>query len=394
MNHFLHLIESFPDFQMGQSELDSECGPEIVSFLRQSGILVYRGQHVQQISCGLYKSSTVCFRWIKRFRGETFAVCQSRSRACSQQIEPEYKDLRAWELNQEVFAAHIKYLLDLSGTLECKDWLQQPLWYLGHRRQAERYEEFYLLLQPQNVGFAMLLAQLSNTQRDCWVIVPTWAHVEQSLRSCYSVNTSITVCSLTDLLDFGGQNIVLDYTLRKAQHRLFSQPTKEETPFCVLYQDHADARLISESEYNDFCHQIHDFGLFIDLQKPKYQGGHLVKIVRDGSIQEVRLSSSEVYTLAFLMRHRSPLSLRQIEPIKDLSSPIQFIERARRKVDWPTPTNPWQYFQTISACGRGSSRGYQFAPVPGAKWALIMPYQAVMDEIAPRTAQAMKQASF
>lgn len=390
MNHFLSLIESFPDFQMGQSELDSECGPDTISCLRQSGILVHRGQHVQQVSCGLYKSSTICSRWIKRFRGETFAVCQSRSRTCSQQIEPEYSDLRAWEFNQEVFAAHIKYLLNLSGTLECKDWLQQPLWYLGRRLQTERIEEFYLLLQPQHVGFAMLLAQLSNTQRDCWVVVPTWAHVGQNLRSCYSVHTCITVCSLTDLLSFDGQNLALDYTLRKANHRLFTQPFKTATPFCVLYQSNADARMLSESEYNAFYHQMNDFGLLIDLQRPKYKGGHLVRIVRDGSVKEVRLSSSEVYTLAFLMRHRSPLSLRQIEPIKDLSSPIQFIERARRKVDWPTPSHPWQYFQTVLTCGRGSSRGYQFAPIPGARWALIMPYQAVMDEITPKTAETMK----
>lgn len=389
MDGFLALVESFSDFQLGQADLDTECGFDVAIYLRQCGILVHNGRHVQHLPCGIYKTSQVCCRWVKRFKGELFAVCESRASSCSQDIEPEYRDLKAWELDQEVFAAHIKQLLNLRGILDCKDWLQQPLWYLGNRTQGASVEEFYLLLHPGHIGFSMLLAQLSNTQTDCWVLVPTWSHVEQSIRLCYSVHTSITVCALSDLLCFDGRSLFLDCVLRKAQHRLFAKPASTPAPFCVLYRDQADVRMMNESDYNQFQHQLNDFSFLLDLQKPKQDGAHVARIVHDGKVLDVSLSVSEAHSLAYLMRHRCPLSARQIKPLQALSSPIQLIERARRKVEIGGRQGHWKYFQTVSAHAYNERR-YHFAPISGMRWALVMPYQMVVDELSTNPSDALK----
>lgn len=390
MEDFLAFIECFPHFQLGQADLDKECGPDTVVALRQQGILAHHGKQICRLPCGIHKEFGACSRWLRysAAQNDYVAVCQSRAISCPRQIEPQYRDLRAWEFDQESFARYVQHLLGLTGSLVRKEWLDQPLWDLGHRDLGQTKEDVYVLFQPHRVGFAMMLAQLSNSFCEAWVLVPTWAHIEQSIRSQYSVHTSVTVCALSDLLAVNGRHIVLDRVLRKAQQRLFSKPAKTTPPFCVLYRNDADPQMLSEAEYNTFQDKIPDFHLLIDLQKPKDKGVHLAHVLRDGQLTNEPLTTAEANVLAFLMRSRAPLPVRQIIPLQNLASPTQLFDRARRQVDVRIRQNQWTFFHTIASYGQ-RDRCYQFAPPPNTRWALIVPYRMIADDVALKIDDAM-----
>lgn len=231
----------------------------------------------------------------------------------------------------------------------------------------------------------MLIALLSNLFQDCWLLVPTWRGVTPELRRNYSIHSGISLVALSELLQFEEGRLSLKYTPQKAATRFFTQQAsaiKDSPPFCVLYQNRNQPQFLTATEYQAFRRTVGDFSLVIDLQKSSSENtSPCACVVRKGQVEEVILTRSEANALTYLMRHRCALSLRQILPLRDLSQPVQLIERARRKVDTQIRLHRWTYFQTIVESNNSEKR-YHFDPIAEVKSALIIPYSMIAHEIS------------
>lgn len=384
MREFWRYVESFPEFRAGWGDLLKHMTHQELATAHRAGLLVHRSGRINRVSCGIHGLISICQRWVRYDKGEPFGLCPYRLSSCGRALQPPDNDLRAWELDAEVCALTLQRLLRLQGLIDQQTWLGQPLWSLGHRDEAR----FFWLLQPHGEGFELLLSLLTNLQTDCWVLVPSWQRINPSLRQSFSVQAMVTLYALEDLVEQHEGEVILTTVPRKALQRPFSNQQRPPAPsppppppLCMLYQRECAPTPLSAEAYEAFAASHEVFDLLIDLQQPKGARGHVVQVRRGQSVEEVVLTATEAYTLAFLMWKQAPLTLGEIAPLRNLSHPIKALERARRLVDEQLHRHAWRFFQTLPEMN-GLPLRYHFQPPPGTRWGLVLPTGCFSDPIA------------